>query len=161
MFHQPNLRSVDVDPQIINGKSQKLSLLQSWVEVIVAELTRIVNWPIITLKHDHIAQAFNNRMIRDACGPYIQIVADMGVQVDGSVNGTYFGSNVMQVSGFSVGAKTDNTCEVAVPITVPGKLKDTKGWRTEQIGADPMTLWVKLDGEMIDFELDEPIQLSA
>lgn len=55
MFHQPNIRSTDVSKVMINDKMQKLSLLQMWVEVIAAEITRLVTWPIITLKHDHVS----------------------------------------------------------------------------------------------------------
>lgn len=55
MFHQPNLRSRDALETNINGRMQRLSLLQMWVEVITVEVTRVVNWPIITLKHDHVS----------------------------------------------------------------------------------------------------------
>ena len=54
MFHQPNLRQIDVSPTLVNGKMQKLSLLQMWVETIVVEVMRLVEWPMITLKHDHV-----------------------------------------------------------------------------------------------------------
>jgi hypothetical protein len=159
MFHQPNIRNTDMDSQVINGKPQKLSLLQMWVETITAELMRTVSWPIITLKHDHIAQSFNNRMLRDACSPYIQYTTNNSVVVSDEVNGTFFGSRVMQITGFAVRAKTNDTCEVVIPVTVPGKLADSKGWRVEQIGDDPATVWVKLDGEQILFDLNEPVVL--
>jgi hypothetical protein len=147
MFHQANIRSTDMEPIVVNGKSQELSLLQVWVETVVAEIMRLANWPIITIKHDDIAQSFNERMLRDACSPYIQVITESSA------------SAVMQITGFRVGAETGNSCEVFVPITVPGKLKDTQGWRVEQLGTDPLTVWVKLDGTMIDFELDEAVSM--
>lgn len=55
MFHQPNLRSYDAGEVLVNRKMQKLSLLQMWVETVVAEITRLVDWPIVTLKHDHVS----------------------------------------------------------------------------------------------------------
>jgi hypothetical protein len=54
MFHQPNIRSWDVEKIMINGKLRRLSLLQMWVETVTTEIGRLVNWPIITLKHDHV-----------------------------------------------------------------------------------------------------------
>ena len=26
-----------------------------WVEVVVYEITRVVEWPLVTLKHDHVS----------------------------------------------------------------------------------------------------------
>jgi hypothetical protein len=57
MFHQANLRQTDVVPTTINGVSSKLSLFQAWVEVQVQEFARLVNWPMVTLKHDDVSTA--------------------------------------------------------------------------------------------------------
>jgi hypothetical protein len=157
MFHQANIRSTDVESIVLNGKSQTLALLQIWVEVVVAEYMRLVTWPIITLKHDDIAQAFSERMARDACIPYIQVVTAEGGDVTG--NSTSSDATAMQITGFRVGAQTENNCDVYVPVTVPGKLKDTQGWRVEQLGSDPLTVWVKLDGDVIELELEEAVSM--
>jgi hypothetical protein len=55
MFHQANLRQTDVQPVLVNGVSQKLSIFQAWVETQVVEFTRLVNWPMITLKHADVS----------------------------------------------------------------------------------------------------------
>lgn len=55
MFHQPNLRNMDTDPVMVNGKMQKLSLIQAWTETLLDEMMRLVTWPLITLKHDHVS----------------------------------------------------------------------------------------------------------
>ena len=55
MFHQANLRQTDVQPTTINGVPSKLSIFQAWVEVQVQEFVRLVNWPLITLKHDDVS----------------------------------------------------------------------------------------------------------
>jgi hypothetical protein len=55
MFHQANLRQTDVTPIAINGVTSKLSLIEMWVETVVQEFTRLVNWPIISLKHDDVS----------------------------------------------------------------------------------------------------------
>lgn len=42
------MRQTDVPNTVVNGVSQKLSMLQTWVEQTVAEFTRLVNWPILS-----------------------------------------------------------------------------------------------------------------
>lgn len=41
MFHQANLRQIDVDPYTVGTQSGKMSLIQIWVETIVQEMTRL------------------------------------------------------------------------------------------------------------------------
>jgi hypothetical protein len=41
MFHQANMRVADVPTTTVNGQAGQFSLLMTWVEVIVAELTRL------------------------------------------------------------------------------------------------------------------------
>lgn len=41
MFHQANMRQTDAPNTVVNGVSQKLSLLQMWVEVVAMEMTRL------------------------------------------------------------------------------------------------------------------------
>jgi hypothetical protein len=80
-----------------------------------------------------IAEIFNRRMLLDACKPIIQFTTTGG-----------------KVSGFAVSCNS-NTCQVPIPVTVARNLSDTKGFITEQLGSDPLTLWVKLDGEPVSF----------
>lgn len=54
MFHQANLRQSDREEIVINGVSAQLSIFQAWVETVVQEFVRLVDWPIITLKHDDV-----------------------------------------------------------------------------------------------------------
>lgn len=62
MFHQANLRQTDVAPITINGVSSKISIFQAWVEVQVQEFVRLVNWPMITLKHSDVSLLCRIRM---------------------------------------------------------------------------------------------------
>lgn len=41
MFHQANMRVSDVPATTINGKSGQYSLLMTWLEVVVTEMTRL------------------------------------------------------------------------------------------------------------------------
>lgn len=49
----------------------------------------------------------------------------------------------------------DNTCDAPIPVTVPGSVKDLKGFKGEQIGSDPLTAWVALNGSPVTLELNE------
>ena len=86
--------------------------------------------------------SFNRRYVRDQCAPYIRWTMS---------------SNSSQITGFDVLAATNNMCAVTVPVTVPKAVKDTKGFYTEQLGNDPLTIWVGLSGETVHFELDPPV----
>jgi hypothetical protein len=55
MFHQANLRQTDMPNTVINGVSAKLSIFQAWVETVVQEFVRLVDWPILTLKHQDVS----------------------------------------------------------------------------------------------------------
>ena len=92
-----------------------------------------------------IAIAFNDRMIRDNCQPYIQYSAPTGT------------GNITQ---FTVMCANNNNCDVEIPVTLPGRVVDTMGARTEQIGTDKPTLWVKLDGMPQTFTLSVSLPIS-
>lgn len=62
------------------------------------------------------------------------------------------------ITGATVSAENNN-CQEPIPVTFPVAPTDTKGFKTEQIGADPLTVWVKLSGSPVSFDLSEPIPL--
>jgi hypothetical protein len=146
MFHQANLRVTDVSTTTINGVTKQRSLLQMWVETIVGQFTTLVNWPMITKKHDDLATVFKNRMIKDQCNPTIRLLFT-----------TTYGST--SITGFVVDA-IGSTCSVPIPVTLPGgTVTSLQGSTTEQIGSDPLTLWVTLSGSAKTFTLSSPIPL--
>lgn len=55
MFHQANLRNVGVDPVEINGETGQWSIMQAWVETMVQEFVRLVDWPIVTITHQEVS----------------------------------------------------------------------------------------------------------
>jgi hypothetical protein len=59
MFHQANLRNSNVDPITINGVTAKYSIFQAWVETIVQEFVRLVDWPLVTLTHQEVCPRLN------------------------------------------------------------------------------------------------------
>lgn len=141
MFHQINLRNQGVDDITTPDGTVVRSLYQQWVEEIVQEFNRLANWPMISLKQDDLAEAFNARVARDACGYGIT----WNVQGD-------------QVTGVTVTAN-GNTCSTEIPVTVPGSVSNTQGFRTEQVGNDPLTVWVKLSGSPVTLKLSSGLAL--
>ncbi|KAH8723255.1 hypothetical protein GQ44DRAFT_710855 [Phaeosphaeriaceae sp. PMI808] len=126
MFHQANMRVNDVPTTTVNGKRDRFSLLMTWIEVITAEMMRLTTWPMKTLKHDDLAQAFINRQIRDLCRPSM----------------TYsLSSNGANIEGIKVYTAGGNNCKTPIPVTVPVATSSSTGATKEQLGSDPLTLW--------------------
>ncbi|KAE9978646.1 hypothetical protein Vi05172_g3830 [Venturia inaequalis] len=146
MFHQANLRMADVPEVPVNGVMKKLSLLAIWTEVVLQEMVRLTNWPLITIKHDDLGVAFVNRMTRDQCSPYLVLnhSEDGGSVVSVTVN--------TNING--------NKCSTPLPITVPnGVGAIPKGATREQVGSDPLTVWVKLTGQPVTIQLNPPMKI--
>jgi hypothetical protein len=99
---------------------------------------------MITLKHDDIAQAFVNRMNRDQCSPGLT---------------WNFNSAGTGIESVTVTTAQSNRCNVEIPVTVPAGVRGTpSGSRTERVGNDPLTIWVKMTGSPITIQLDQPIR---
>ncbi|KAI9650099.1 hypothetical protein NHQ30_000112 [Ciborinia camelliae] len=145
MFHQANLRYTGAATYTINGVTEKLSLFMAWMRTVTEEFVRLVDWPILTYKHDDLATLFVNRMTRDACG------ASLSYQLD---------TTTSTITGFTLSAN-GNTCQTPIPVTLPGAVTDTKGATTEKIGNDPTTLWVTLSGSSVSFTLSTPISVVS
>ncbi|KAJ6157377.1 hypothetical protein N7470_004969 [Penicillium chermesinum] len=139
MFHQANLRNADAEPITINGVSAKISIFQAWVETVVQEFVRLATWPIVTLKHADMSAGFLARYKRDACGYGLSYTVRGG-----------------SITGVTVTA-TGNTCSEPIPVTFPVAPTDTKGFTTEKLGSDPLTVWVKLSGSPVSFTLSKAI----
>jgi hypothetical protein len=141
MFHQMNLRNQGMSTITTADGTQVRSLYQAWVEQTVQEFNRLANWPMVSLKQDDLAQSFLDRRARDNCG------YNMAMTVDNR-----------KVTGVTVTAN-GNSCSVPIPVTIPGGVVDAKGFRTEQIGNDPLTVWVQLSGSPVTLSLRTPVSL--
>lgn len=146
MFHQANLRSADQPTITVGSTTAKLGLLQTWVETVLQEYTRLVNWPVITKKHDDLGQIYVDRMTRENCGYKLAYTYNNA-------------DNTTTMTGGTLTA-TGNTCSVPIPVTLPGASTFSVGGTTvEQIGADSPTTWVPLSGAPVTFTLATPIKL--
>ena len=101
-------------------------------------------WPFKTLKHDDLAQAFLNRQTRDLCRPSLTY----------KVNAE--GTGIESVTVYTAGG---NNCGTTIPITLPSTPTDTTGATQEQVGTDPLTLWVSMSGASRTYEFSKPVPL--
>ncbi|KAF2196788.1 hypothetical protein GQ43DRAFT_497778, partial [Delitschia confertaspora ATCC 74209] len=150
MFHQANLRYTDVPVISINGGAkQRYSLLMAWVETIVKEMTRLTTWPLITLKHDDLAQAWIAREARDACRASLTWTLS---------------DDRKTITGVTLDA-TNRECLTPLPVTFPGtpKLQSRAAGpvRMERVGSDPLTIWSTLDGGSVNFTIGPGILVTA
>ncbi|KAG9231588.1 hypothetical protein BJ875DRAFT_112514 [Amylocarpus encephaloides] len=145
MFHQANLRVDDVADTIVNGVKGQYSLLMAWVDTVVAEYLRLVKWPLISQKHDDLGLTFAARQVRDQCKPSLSWNVD-------------FTQNI--ITGATLTAK-DTNCKEKIPLTLPGTVRDVRGATKEQLGSDPLTLWVPLSGKPVSFTFTTPIALKG
>ena len=56
----------------------------------------------------------------------------------------------------------DDTCDVPIPVTLPPTASvsiDGGDVQVEQIGSEPVVLYVRLSGEPQSFTLDQPLSL--
>ena len=141
MFHQANFRTDGLNPITYNGVTAKHSIFQAWVETVVGEFSRLVNWPMITLKQDDLAVAFKNRQVRDGCAPKMTYIVNAG-----------------KITAVTISA-TGNKCGTQIPFTLPSTVTSTSGLTTEKIGNDPVTYWVRLSGSAKTFTLTTPVVL--
>lgn len=144
MFHQANMRVNDVPATTVNGVSGKYSLLMTWIEVVTTEMMNFTTWPFKTLKHDDIAQQFINRQVRDLCQPSMTWTTSAD------------GANIESVDVYTTGG---NQCGTPIPITAPTTVVSTAGATVEQLGTDPLTLWVTMSGASRSYKLSTPIKL--
>lgn len=88
-----------------------------------------------------MSAGFKARYTRDACGYAL----------------SYTITN-SKITGVTVSA-TGNTCSEPIPITLPVAPTSTQGFTTEQLGSDPLTIWVELTGSPVTFTLSTAIAL--
>lgn len=145
MFHQANLRQTDGDTITVGSKTAKMSLVMAWVETVTQEMTRLTNWPIVTLKHDDVAAYFVDRQTLDGCQPRSSLT---------------YSDDGRTITAVTVTAN-GNTCSVPVPVTLPSGSVSSSGAapRMDQVGSEPPIAWVTLSGSPVTLRLGTPVAL--
>jgi hypothetical protein len=97
-----------------------------------------------TFSDQDLRALFMNRMALDQCQPNLSYTLS---------------SDASSIVGVTVGARS-NTCSVPVPVTFPGSATTTaSGTTREQIGNDPLTIWITLSGSSVPFQLGTPVTI--
>jgi hypothetical protein len=144
MFHQANLRQADVDTITVGSQTGQFSLIEAWTENIVQEMTRLTNWPLVSKKHDDLAQVFIDRMARDNCNPKL------------SYNYSADGRSIVAVTVTSEG----NKCGTTIPVTFPGSAPSVSGSATaDKVGSEPVIMWATLSGSAVKFTLPTAVRV--
>jgi hypothetical protein len=63
------------------------------------------------------------------------------------------------IEGVSVYTAGGNKCGTTIPITVPAAVSSSTGATREQLGSDPLTLWVTMSGASRTYKFNKPIPL--
>jgi len=96
---------------------------------LLKKLPKYVDWPIISLKMDDLAQTYIKRMDRIRCNPEYKININDSTHVIESVDITSSGD-----------------CEIPLFVSKTGEIDSTTVDSIEQVGNDPKTAWIKLTG---------------
>jgi hypothetical protein len=101
---------------------------------------------MITKKHEDTGQAFLDRMARDQCSPILTWNYDEP------------GFNIVSVT---LTTALQNRCKVPIPVTlsVDAAKPLPAGSETEQIGSDPLTVWIRMTGYPVTINLAQPVPL--
>ncbi|ORX50618.1 hypothetical protein BCR36DRAFT_261266, partial [Piromyces finnis] len=76
MFHEGNLRNADFQEVTIGKATGKFGMMQQWVERMVVEVGKYLDWPMISVKMDDLAASYIDRISRASCQPQYTMVID-------------------------------------------------------------------------------------
>ncbi|KXS11812.1 hypothetical protein M427DRAFT_46829 [Gonapodya prolifera JEL478] len=143
MFHQANLRNADQPSATINGVVGKWGLLQQWTESMLGQYKTMVNWPVVAVKMDTLAQYYRShreREAREACGITTQ-----------------FTISNRTLSALTV--KTTNACTVGVAVPPSALTTRNSAYKYEQLSSvDPLTVWIPMTaGQTVTLPLTKRI----
>jgi hypothetical protein len=100
---------------------------------------------MITRKHDETAQVFMDRMARDQCSPQLT---------------WNYTPDDKAIASITVHTATSNRCKVPIPVTIPTTARNIPPDAVrEQVGSDPLTIWVRMNGQPVTIQLDRPVPL--
>jgi hypothetical protein len=116
----------------------------AWVETMSQEMTRLTNWPLVSLKQADIATYFRNRQTLDGCAATLSY----GYSADGS-----------SITSVTVGAPNGNKCAVPVPVTIPSGSLTGGSVTNDQVGTEPPIQWVTLSGSPVTLSLSTPVKV--
>jgi len=76
MFHEGNLRNADFPEVTIGEATGKFGMMQQWVERMVVEINKYVDWPVRSIKMDDLAKTYLDRLDKMECQPQYTMIID-------------------------------------------------------------------------------------
>ncbi|KAH8672355.1 hypothetical protein BGZ61DRAFT_362432, partial [Ilyonectria robusta] len=145
MFHQANMHQTTVETRSVGDYSAQMSLVMYWTETMAQEIARLTNWPVMSLKHDDIAQYFLDRQTVDGCNPKLSYT---------------FSDDGLSIKSITVTAD-GNTCSAKIPVTIPSGSSTASGGSvtSDVVGSEPPIQWVTLNGSPVTLTLSSPVAL--
>ncbi|KAH7020337.1 hypothetical protein EDB80DRAFT_562960, partial [Ilyonectria destructans] len=145
MFHQANMHQTTVETRTVGDYSAQMSLVMYWTETMAQEIARLTNWPVVSLKHDDIAQYFLDRQTLDGCNPKLSYT---------------FSDDGLSIKSITVTAD-GNTCSAKIPVTIPSGSSTASGGSvtSDVVGSEPPIQWVTLNGSPVTLTLSSPVAL--
>ncbi|ORX50620.1 hypothetical protein BCR36DRAFT_583206 [Piromyces finnis] len=133
MFHEGNLRNSDFKEVSIGSGKGKYGMLQQWVERVTEEIQKYMNWPLVSIKMDNLAQTYLTRISKEQCKPKYTMVVD---------------DSSFKISEIKVKATTG---ECKVPLLA---IKNTEFDKStvdsiEKLGMDPQTAWINVNDKSV------------
>ncbi|ORX75263.1 hypothetical protein BCR32DRAFT_329888 [Anaeromyces robustus] len=129
MFHEGNLRNSDYPEVEINGNKGKYGMMQQWVERIVEEIDKYMDWPLVALKMDDLAETYISRLNQKNCKPQYTMVID---------------DKTGQINEIKV-ASTTGQCKVPLLAFRNANFDESSVNEVEKRGDDPATAWVEVN----------------
>ncbi|CAM9244706.1 unnamed protein product [Choristocarpus tenellus] len=129
MFHQANV----VPTTEIDGTNK--SLLQYWMEEMMSELTSFIDFPIKTLKFDHLCDEFNLHEALDNSAPLLKADKD--------------DTGVVTSVRLDAASGTSGYIPLTVPSTMTVDVSSIAGGRTEIYGTDKTYYLATTEGVIV------------
>jgi len=129
-FHQANMRSDD--------STDHHSLLQDWVEAVINLYNKYVEWPLVSYKLDDLNQLSIDRLNTQLCNASYKLNVEDGYLTEIIVS-------------------TPPNSKCILPLTVPEDVVRKPEFNYEQLGNDPLTVWINIDANVEVVTLDPPL----
>ncbi|ORX50616.1 hypothetical protein BCR36DRAFT_583203 [Piromyces finnis] len=158
MFHEGNLRNADFQEVTIGKATGKFGMMQQWVERMVVEVGKYLDWPMISVKMDDLAASYIDRISRASCQPQYTMVIDDDSGIIKEVKVESQAEVKLNIVG-------DYKAQCRAPLFVMRNVEFNEKHdiqNVEKIGDEPPTAWIILDkaGESKSFKFSKEIKYN-
>jgi len=146
MFHEGNLRNADFPEITIGEATGKFGMMQQWVERMVIELNKYVDWPVRSIKMDDLAKTYIDRLDKMECQPQYTMIIDDATGIIQEIKVEKTGTKNCKVPLFMERNKVS--------------FADIDNVSTEKYGNEPETAWIDLKDGPVSVRFTKEIKFS-